>query len=304
MKLVGDRILDLSERPFRLHVNNSLLVLESEGVSVPPIPLGDLAVVITSHPQITFTQAVISGLAMAGAAFVTCDAKHRPVAMLLPLITHSLQSERFAAQADLSLPNKKQIWKQIIQAKIRAQGRVLQQTGDDDHGLIALSLKVRSGDPENREATAAQTYWKHLFGTRKFRRNDELDPYNSCLDYGYAVLRAIVARALCSSGLNPTLGIHHHNRYDPFCLADDVMEPFRPLVDGAVVRLVGSQSDVPGLDSAAKQDLLSELLGRFESGGESRTLFDWLGRLSASLANMILGQENTLKIPELRHAAP
>ena len=301
---MGDRILDLSERPFRLRVNNSLLVLESEGFSTPPIPLADLAVVIVSHPQISFTQAVLSGLASAGAAFVTCDTKHRPVAMLLPLVTHSLQAERFAAQAALSVPARKQIWKQIIQAKIRAQGQVLRQAGNDDHGLIALSSKVRSGDPGNREAAAAQTYWKFLFGSHKFRRNDELDPYNSCLDYGYAVLRAIVARALCSSGLNPTLGIHHHNRYDPFCLADDLMEPFRPIVDGAVIRLVASRSTALQLDSAAKQGLLSELLGRFESGGESRTLFDWLARTSASLANIILGQHVALEIPELRHASP
>ena len=301
---MGDRILDLSERPFRLHVNNSLLVLESEGINVPPIPLGDLAVVIASHPQISFTQAVLSGLATAGAAFVACDAKHRPVAMLLPLIAHSLQSERFAAQAALSLPAKKQIWRRIIRAKIRAQGHVLQDTGNDDHGLLALSAKVRSGDSGNLEATAAQTYWKRLFGSHKFRRNDELDPCNSCLNYGYAVLRATVARALCSSGLNPTLGVHHHNRYDPFCLADDLMEPFRPIVDRAVVRLMASRSDALQLDSAAKQHLLATLLGRFESGGESRTLFDWLARSSASLANIILGQQSTLEIPELRHASP
>ena len=301
---MGDRILDLSERPFRLRVNNSLLVLESEGVEVPPIPLGDLAVVITSHPQISFTQAVLSGLATAGAAFVTCDAKHRPVAMLLPLITHSLQAERFAAQAALSLPVKKQVWKQIVQAKIRAQGHLLEDTGNEDYGLLALSAKVRSGDLGNLEATAAQTYWKHLFGPRKFRRNDDLDPCNACLNYGYAVLRAVVARALCSSGLNPTLGVHHHNRYDPFCLADDLMEPFRPMVDRAVIGLIASRPEALQLDSAAKQRLLATLLGRFESGGESRTLFDWLARTSASLANIILGLQNALEIPELRHASP
>jgi len=301
---MGDRILDLSERPFRLHVNNSLLILESEGITVPPIPLGDLAVVIASHPQISFTQAVLSGLAVAGAAFVTCDAKHRPVAMLLPLITHSLQAERFAAQAALSLPTKKQIWKQIVQAKIRAQGETLRDTSNDDRGLLSLSVKVRSGDPDNVEAAAAQAYWKHLFGKEKFRRNDEEDVRNFCLDYGYAVLRATVARALCASGLNPTLGVHHHNRYDPFCLADDLMEPFRPIVDRAVIGLLATRSDPGQLDAGAKQHLLATLLGRFESGGESRTLFDWLARSSASLANVILGQQDGLEIPELRHASP
>ncbi len=301
---MGDRILDLSERPLRLRVNNSLLVLESDGFTTDPIPLGDLAVVIASHPQISFTQAVLSGLASAGASFVTCDSKHRPVAMLLPLITHSLQAERFAAQAALSLPSKKQLWKQIIHAKIRAQGRLLLELHNDDRGLLSLATKVRSGDPDNLEATAAQSYWKHLFAQQKFRRNDEFDSRNSCLDYGYAILRATVARALCSSGLNPTLGLHHHNRYNPFCLADDLMEPFRPIVDRAVSCLLSSRTDSLELDSAAKQSLLATLLGRFNSNDESRTLFDWLARAAASLANVVLGEAQTLDLPELRHASP
>jgi len=294
---MSDRILDLSERPARLRVNNSLLVVQPEWQEAVTIPLSDLAVVIAAHPQISFTHAVLSGLASAGAAFVACDEKQRPVAMLLPLVVHSLQAERFAAQAALSLPARKQIWKQIVQAKLRAQGRLLAERAGSDCGLAALAEKVHSGDPENLEARAARIYWKALFGEYGFRRHGEDDALNACLDYGYAVLRAIVARALCGAGLQPTLGVHHHNRYNPFCLADDLMEPFRPIVDRTVAHLRETRGEQLRLDTETKRLILEALLKRFTFEEEARTLFDWIAQSAFSLAAVIMGEKGKVAIP-------
>jgi len=320
-----DRILDLSERPAHLSVRNELLVIRfGSSAGVPPaqpgatadiaaaeaagtaalpethtIPLADIAVVIASHPQISYTHAVLAGLAAAGGMFVVCDQKHLPAAMLLPLVTHSTQTERFAAQAKLSLPTGKRLWRQIAQAKIRAQARLLEERTGKDWGLGGLAGRVRSGDPENMEGQAARIYWRALFADEDFRRDPEGEGVNSCLNYGYAVLRAAVARAICGTGLHPSLGLHHHNRYDAFCLADDLMEPFRPVVDRVVARLRDARGSNIPLDKEAKRALLAALLDRFTAENESRTLFDWVSRMACSLAAVIAGDAEKLEIPRL-----
>jgi CRISPR-associated protein Cas1 len=294
-----DGILDLSDRPARLNVANTLLVVNFEGEEAKRIPLEELAVVIAAHPQISYTHRVLSGLAAVGAVFVTCDEKRRPVSMLLPLVTHTLQTERFAAQASLPLPKKKRIWQEIVRAKILAQGRVLEERTGSGQGLKHLARRVGSGDPQNLEAQGARIYWKALFGEFEFRRHAEGDGLNACLDYGYAVLRGMMARALCGAGLNPTLGLHHHNRYNPFCLADDLMEPFRPIVDRAAAVLRDGRGESLELDKEAKKALLESLLGRFEAREEWRTLFDWLALTAFSLAGVILGESKKLEIPRL-----
>jgi CRISP-associated protein Cas1 len=297
-----DRILDISEWPASLSVRNSLLSIRLGQEEPITIPLSDLAVVIVSHPQVTYTHAVLSGLALAGAMFVTCDDKHLPVSMLLPLVTHSLQTERFAAQARLPLPVRKRLWQQIARAKILSQARLLEHRSGGDGGLGSLASQVRSGDPANLEARAARIYWQKVFGEIEFRRDREQDGLNACLNYGYAVLRAIVARAICGAGLHPSLSVHHHNRYDTFCLADDLMEPFRPVVDRVVAGLRDERgADMP-LDREARRRILEALLVRFEWNDESRSLFDWLGRVAASLTAAIeAGEAGAAKlfIPEL-----
>jgi CRISPR-associated protein Cas1 len=319
-----ERILDLSERPAHLSVRNELLVIrfgpvaavydrrttgdaevaatEAAEAALPEthtIPLAEIAVVIASHPQISYTHAVLAGLAAAGGMFVVCDPKHLPAAMLLPLVTHSTQTERFAAQAKLSLPTGKRLWQQIVQAKLRAQARLLEERTGKDWGLGALAGRVRSGDPDNLEGQAARMYWRALFEDESFRRDPEGEGVNSCLNYGYAVLRAAVARAICGTGLHPSLGIHHHNRYDAFCLADDLMEPFRPVVDCVVAKLRDARgNDIP-LDKEAKRALLEALLGRFTADNESRTLFDWVSRTACSLSAVIEGSAEKLEIPRL-----
>ena len=210
--------------------------------------------------------------------------------------------ERFSAQAGLSLPVRKRLWQQIARAKILAQARLLEERTGADHGSCGLASQVRSGDPANLEARAARIYWRKVFGEIEFRRDREQDGLNACLNYGYAVLRAIVARAICGAGLHPSLSLHHHNRYDAFCLADDLMEPFRPIVDRAVARSPRRARSGNAARSSREEMHSRRIAGRFEADGESRTLFDWLGRVAASLAAaMEAGEAGAAKlfIPEL-----
>ena len=293
-----DRILDFSELPARLRVHVKQLVVERRDRPDVSMPLADLAVVIVSHPQVTYTQAVLAGLAEAGGTFVACDRKNLPVGLFLPLVAHHAQTQRFIAQAAAPLPVRKRIWRQIVRAKIIAQAETLVQLHGTDHGLPALAAQVQSGDPKNVEARAARRYWPLLFADMDFRRHRENEDQNMLLNYGYAVLRAIVARAICGAGLHPSLGIHHHNRSNPFCLADDLMEPFRPTVDRAVAEYISTHDAFGHLESAAKQHMIAELTGRYIVNGQQRTLFDVVARMACSLADVFLDKANRLELPD------
>lgn len=211
--------------------------------SVITKPIEDIGVVVLDNKQITITQGLLEALLENNCSVITCDSKSMPVGLMLPLCGNSIQNERFRDQLDASLPLKKQLWQQTIKAKIENQAAVLSCcTGKEIGCMQAWANDVRSGDPDNLEGRAAAYYWKSLFadidGLENFTRNrDGIQP-NSLLNYGYAILRAIVARALVSSGMLPTLGIHHHNRYNAYCLADDIMEPYRPYVDEIVFNIV------------------------------------------------------------------
>ena len=294
-----DRIIDIADAPAWLHSRNRLLVIEDEDGNEATVPYADLAALVVSHPRVTYSQSVLAELAAAGAAFVACDASRMPVAMLLPLVGQSVQAERFAQQAAASLPTCKRLWKQIVRAKIRAQARTLTDLRGDDQGLSNLVSRVRSGDPTNIEAQAGRRYWRALFDDNAFRRLRDAPDENRFLNYGYAVLRALVARAICAAGLHPGLGIHHHNRYDPFPLADDLMEPFRPIVDRAVVALCDARGADADLDRDAKAHLIGALTDRLGLGGEQRTLFDILGRLAVSLVRVFGGEARELVLPEI-----
>jgi CRISP-associated protein Cas1 len=294
-----DRIIDISSDGAALHARNGLLVIERDGAEATAVPFGDLAALVVAHPRVSFTQSVVSELAEAGGMLVTCDARYLPSAMLLPMQAHFTQTERLAAQVGASKPTAKRLWQQIVRAKITAQGRLLAELHGDDLGLPALARRVRSGDPENREAQAARRYWRLLFADDSFRREPDRDDANRLLNYAYAVLRATVARALCAAGLHPSIGLHHHNRYNPFCLADDLMEPFRPVADGAVVRRVRDHGPDAPLDREAKAALIAALTGRYRVAGEERTLFDLLARTAASLVAVFAGERRDLLLPEL-----
>ena len=293
-----NRILDFSEAPARLRVRTAQLIVERQNLPEVSVPLADLAVVLVAHPQVTFSQAVLSGLAIAGGVFVTCDGYSLPVGMLLPLAAHTTQAERFAAQARAPLPTRKRLWQQIVRAKIQAQAALLVKLRGTDFGLAALAPRVHSGDPSNVEARAARRYWPHVFADLDFRRHRENEDQNILLNYGYAVLRAIVARAICAAGLHPSLGIHHHNRYDAFCLADDLMEPYRPVVDRAVADYMSTHDEPYKLEAAAKQNIIGDLTSRYDVNGQQRTLFDAAARMASSLADVFMGNAEELELPE------
>jgi len=230
---------------------------------------------------------------------VVGDARYMKVAVMLPFQTHTTQTERHAQQIALSEPGRKRIWQQIVRAKVTAQSQLLSELWGEDAGVSGLAGRVRSGDPDNIEAQAARIYWPRLFQNAAFRRNRELPDQNRHLNYGYTVLRAIVARAVCGAGLHPSLGVRHHNRYDPFGLAADVMEPFRPLVDRAVVACIRSADPLAPLTHEVKAAIMQPLLARYIISGQIRTLFDICARTASSLAAAIAGDTKSLEIQAL-----
>lgn len=212
--------------------------------------------------------------------------------MQLPLQGNCVQTERFHAQLSTSIPLKKQLWKTIVKAKISSQAQLLFQLYENDYGLIKLKDAVRSGDPDNVEAQAARIYWNKLFG-QPFKRDRDANDANLMLNYGYSILRAMVARSCCAAGLHPTLGIGHHNRYDAFCLADDLMEPFRAIIDQAV------QKDNPynlpmELTRENRQKILSALLEKQLMNNEMHALSDILAQKAAQLVHSYESGENLL----------
>lgn len=300
---MSDYILDVSESAAVLNVDLACLRLETAAGHCARIPPREIAAVVLCHPQITISRAALAALANAGAGVVVCDEKRRPVGMFLPLGGYHAPARRFAAQAAASLPLRKRLWRQIIAAKIRAQGTLLAELHGNDCGLLEMARGVRSGDTTNLEAQAARIYWSALFEEPGFHRDFESPGYNAALNYGYAVLRALVGRALCAAGLHPGLGIHHRHRENPYCLADDVMEPFRPVVDRAVALFGRDHGEPTQLDPPTKRMLAAPMTGtcRYEVDGARRTLMDIVSRVSLSLAAVFEKRSRTLWLPPLGH---
>jgi CRISPR-associated protein Cas1 len=293
-----NRILDISDQPVRLSVKHQALQLKPDNADAALIAFDDIAVIVVSNREVSYTHSVLQHLLEAGGIFVTCDASHLPIGMILPLQAHHRQVTRFSLQAGVSEPTKKRAWQQIVKAKIRAQGRALQRIHGDDAGVIEYAKRVKSGDPQNIEAQAAKRYWQNMFAG-SFRRSREGTDENPYLNYGYAVLRAIVARAICAAGLHPCLGLHHHNQYSMFCLADDLMEPLRPIVDQVVHQITAHEDTPKKLDSNSKQALLKPLLGRYQVNSEKLTLFEISNKMAASLIKVFEGKARTLDLPEV-----
>lgn len=222
------------------------------------IPIEDIGVVILDNKRITITTGAMEALLANNSALITCDNRSMPVGLMLPLSGNTLQSERFADQISASLPLKKQLWQQTIRQKILGQAAMLNRyTAAETKCMTKWANDVRSGDPDNIEARAAAYYWKNIFTQHPgFVRNRDGEPPNNLLNYGYAILRAVIARSLTGSGLLPTLGIHHHNRYNAYCLADDIMEPYRPFVDEVVIKIMQTVSDYSEITKEIKQQLL------------------------------------------------
>lgn len=257
--------------PAYLSLRNSQLVIKLPEVetnntlpegfkaeTVKTIPIEDIGVVVLDNKRITITQGVMEALLENNAAIVTCNESHLPIGMHLPLVGNSTQTERMRNQIEASLPLKKQLWQQTISAKILNQATILKQIrGTEVRNMLKWASEVKSGDSENLEARAAVYYWQNAFPMiEDFSRSREGVSPNNLLNYGYAILRAIVARALVSSGLLTTLGIHHRNKYNAYCLADDIMEPYRPYVDRLVMQLYDKYPDCEELTKELKAELL------------------------------------------------
>lgn len=219
------------------------------------IPIEDMGLIMLDHAQITLTHQLIQQLMENGVVVVSCNEQHLPQGMMLPLHGHTSYSKRIREQINVSEPLKKQLWKQTVERKIANQRQVLIESQKEYKSMTQYLSEVRSGDTTNREGIAAQFYWRQLFGTDFYRARDG-DGANGLLNFGYAVLRSIVAKAIVDTGLIPVLGIYHHNRYDPYCLADDLMEPYRPIVDRSVLQWLSSFPNAYELSVSAKTHLL------------------------------------------------
>lgn len=264
------------------------------------IPVEDIGIVVLDNKQITITHGLLEALLENNCAVITCDSSRLPVGLMLPLCGHSTQNERFRSQLNSSLPLRKQLWQQTIQSKIRNQAAVLHSQNIINSNMLIWADKVKSGDNDNLEARAAAYYWKNIFPfIENFTRERNGIPPNNLLNYGYAILRAVIARALVSSGLLPTLGIHHHNRYNAYCLADDIMEPYRPYVDKLVIDIILSGEDYSKLSTSIKSKLLSIPVLDVVVDGVRKPLMIAASTTTASLAKCFEGEIRKIIYPEL-----
>jgi CRISPR/Cas system-associated endonuclease Cas1 len=356
------RTVELSAEPAHLTARLNQLLIQRHGQTAASIPCEDIGVLVVDEPQTTYSQAALSGLARSDAVLVVCGADHLPAALLLPLADHHEVVWRVAQQVAVGRPLRKRLWKQLVRAKIRGQAVNLDPQCPARQKLLELAKTVRSGDPANVEAHAAQVYWKHWLnnsprplgegpesgsprplgegpGVRAvtsgqssatsgpcpanlkseitspqplapspspnpqssipnphFRRDQDGDGINAMLNYGYAIVRAAVARALVAAGLLPALGLFHANRGNAFCLADDLMEPLRPLVDRRV-RVLWRAGHAE-LNPEVKRGLLELLTERVRLGGQRGPLMVSLHRMTASLVRCYEGQSDRLEIPQ------
>ena len=300
--------------PIYLNLRNAQLVLhlpEVENNKTFPeaikkeaertIPIEDIGVVVLDNRRITLTSGVMEALLENNCAVITCNQKSMPVGLLLPLCGNTTQNERFRSQLEVSLPLRKQLWQQTIKQKILNQEYVLRTNTDKETNCMRVwSNDVRSGDSDNLEARAAAYYWKNVFTNYpNFVRDREGTPPNNLLNYGYAILRAIIARALVGSGLLPTLGIHHHNRYNAYCLADDIMEPYRPYVDQLVLDIIQCNSEISDITRDLKMQLLGIPMLDVVINGKRSPLMIAAQQTTASLARCFAGENKRISYPEM-----
>jgi CRISPR-associated protein Cas1 len=264
------------------------------------IPIEDIGFVVIEHPQITLTHHLINALLENNVALITCDSRHMPSGLLLPLEGNTTQQERFKHQINASEPLRKQLWQQTIRQKIMNQAAVLKQQGGKTENMKYWAEQVKSGDSQNHEGRAAAYYWGKLFDSAlDFRRDPDGNAPNNLLNYGYAILRATVARSLVASGMLPTFGIHHHNRYNAYCLADDMMEPYRPYVDQLVLGVMAGEPIPEELTKAHKAKLLQIPVLDVTINDRRSPLMLATQQTAASLAKCFQGELRKIDFPEM-----
>lgn len=293
------KTIEIATPGTRLSVAHSQLAIDRPEQPRATVPIEDLGVLIVDDCRASYTQAVLLECLAAGATIIVAGRDHLPAGMMLPMEGHHALTARHWAQVEAGEPLRKRLWQSLVSAKLRQQGRVLREAGCDDVGLTALASRVRSGDPDNYEAQGAQRYWPALFG-RDFRRDRTACDANALLNYGYAIVRAACARSLVASGLIPSLGVWHRNRANPFCLADDLLEPWRPIVDWKVRRLFAPGQTVPTLDDRpTRAALLSIFNETVLTGGKRWPLLLGIEQSAASLAKALTTNDRAaLIVPE------
>jgi CRISPR-associated protein Cas1 len=297
------RTLEISQQPAHLALRLGQLQLRREGDLLASIPCEDLGVVIVDHPQATYSHAALTELARQDAVVVFCGPNHLPCGMLLPISNHNLVVSRLRLQMDMAKPIQKRLWQQLIKAKILAQAENFADDTPISKRLTQLAADVRSGDPDNREAVAAKSYWsawlmqapEAALPLDGFRRDPKQEGVNSLLNYGYAIVRACLARAIIAAGLQPAIGIHHSNRSNAFCLADDLIEPLRPLVD-AKVRELAFEGETE-LTQPVKAQLLDLLTEEVRTGEETGPLSVAMQRYVISLVKVLEKESKELRVP-------
>lgn len=295
------RTLMFSNPAYLSHKNNQMVIsFPDKEKEDRTVPIEDIGVVVLESQQITISHGCMAALLRNNVALISCDQTHMPTGLLLPLDGGSTQTERFRYQIEASLPLKKQLWQQTIQQKIYNQARVLEELGLEVNNMLRWSRSAKSGDPDNYEGRAAAFYWQNIFSEfMDFNRSRSGEPPNNLLNYGYAILRAIVARALVSSGLLPTLGIFHRNKYNAYCLADDIMEPYRPYVDQIVYDIIREGEGLEELDMNLKAKLLElpQVDVRFDH--ITSPLLVGVSRTTASLARCFEGVSRKINYPSI-----
>ncbi|MGH9948979.1 MAG: type II CRISPR-associated endonuclease Cas1 [Pyrinomonadaceae bacterium] len=305
------RTVEISTPGCYVHTKDEQLVIEKDGFKVGTVPIEDLGVLILDSPQLLITSSVMGKLAEENVSVIFTDAKHLPASLTIPFSAHSIQTKVLNSQIEVSLPVKKRLWSAIISAKIANQARSLELCGKDGTVLKEIANRVKSGDSENLEAYAARAYWKKLFGD-EFKRDRFAGDHNMLLNYGYAIVRAATARAIVGTGLHPGLGLHHKNQYNPFPLADDLVEPLRPFVDVRVNSILKSCKSPPvskgdtfdvdsgiRLDRETKQELLGLLADDCIYDGGKLPLLVALGNYAATVKQVLMGEAEKPLIPVL-----
>lgn len=286
--------------PAYLKTNNDQLVVERPELPAHTVPIEDIGLVVLDHQQITISQALMAKLLDNNVAVITCNNTHHPTGLLLNLDGHTLQSQRFKYQLESSLPLRKQLWQQTVEAKIRNQAAALAELRQENKYMLRLADTVKSGDAGNYEAKAALYYWSRFFPEfLQFTRHREGAPPNNLLNYGYAIVRAMVARALVGSGLLPVMGIHHRNQYNAYCLADDIMEPYRPYVDLLVYQQVRNHGTYLELSPSMKQEMLSLPTTDVQIDGQTSPMMVAITKTTASLAKCFEGSTRKIVYPEI-----
>ncbi|CAN5278978.1 type II CRISPR-associated endonuclease Cas1 [soil metagenome] len=299
------RTVEISTDGCYVHTKHSQLVIEKDGEKIGSVPIEDLGVLIIDSHQITLSSSLFANLAAENVAVVFTDFKHLPISLAVPFTSNTIQSKILAQQIQVSVPQKKRLWSAIISAKILNQSKSLAHCGKDGTSLREISKNIPSGDPKNLEAFAARIYWRKLFGD-EFRRNRENMDANALLNYGYAIVRAAAARAIVGTGLHPSFGVHHKNQYNPFPLADDLVEPLRPFIDVKVFSIVQetlAETDEDDLIFELNRELKGKLLGILANDcildNRKQPLLNAIGLYAASVKQFMFGEGKNLIIPTL-----